>query len=175
VIANKAGAKGTGSDVNPLCRSVVPTATCTNSNLFCTGNPAVDGAGSGCPTGIDVVDNVVGYQAVNPNAQFIQAGFGALANVGRNVLQLDPTNNLDLTVLKRFTITERYKVEFRASASNVLNHAQYIGGYLNDVAPIGFTGFERGFTEPTNAGFNQPSQFFSSNPRQLTLVLKIFF
>jgi hypothetical protein len=175
VIANKGGVKGTGSDVNPLCRSVVPTATCTNSNLFCTGNPAVDGAGSGCPVGIDVIDNVVGYQAINPDAQYISAGYGALANVGRNVLQLDATNNLDLTALKRFTITERFRVEFRASATNVLNHAQYIGGYLNDVAPIGFTGFERGFTEPSNAGFNQPSQFFSSNPRQLTLVLKIFF
>ena len=118
---------------------------------------------------------VVGYLATNPNAQYIQAGFGALANVGRNVLQLDPTNNLDLTALKRFTLTERFKIEFRASASNVLNHAQYIGGYLNDVAPIGFTGFERGYAEPSNSAFNQPSQFFSSNPRQLTLVLKIFF
>ena len=147
----------------------------SGTNVLCTGNPAIDGAGSGCPLGIDVVDNVVGYQAVNPNAQYIQANYGALANVGRNVLQLDPTNNLDLTALKRFTITERFRIEFRASATNVLNHAQYIGGYLNDVAPIGFTGFERGFAEPSNAGFNQPSQFFSSNPRVMTLALKIFF
>ena len=157
VIANPGGVKGTGSDVIPLCNSSVPVCPGTVS----------DAANN--PTG------VVGYLATNPNAQFIQAGFGALANVGRNVLQLDPINNLDLTALKRITINERFRVEFRASATNVLNHAQYIGGYLNDVAPIGFTGFQRGFAEPTNGGFNQPSQFFSSNPRQLTLVLKIFF
>ena len=157
VIANPNGMKGTGSAVIPLCNSTV--AVCPGTLTDAQANPA----------------GVVGYLATNPNAQYIQAGYGALANVGRNVLQLDPTNNLDLTALKRFTITERYKIEFRASASNVLNHAQYIGGYLNDVAPIGFTGFQRGFTEPSNAAFNQPSQFFSSNPRQLTLVLKIFF
>jgi hypothetical protein len=157
VIANPNGTKGTGSAVIPLCNGTV--AVCPGTLTDAQAKPA----------------GVVGYLATNPNAQYIQAGYGALANVGRNVLQLDPTNNLDLTALKRFTITERYKIEFRASASNVLNHAQYIGGYLNDVAPIGFTGFERGFTEPSNAAFNQPSQFFSSNPRQLTLVLKIFF
>jgi hypothetical protein len=175
VIANPGGVKGTGSDVNPLCRSAVPTASCTNANLFCTGDLAVDGATSGCTAGVNVIGNVVGYQAVNPKAQYISAGYGALANVGRNVLQLDPTNNLDLTALKRFTITERFRVEFRASATNVLNHAQYVGGFLNDVTPVGFTGFQRGYTEPSNGGFNQPSQFFSSNPRAITLALKIFF
>jgi Carboxypeptidase regulatory-like domain len=177
VIANASGIKGTGSGTNPLCRSVVPGPTCTNTNIMCTGNAAVDAANgnTNCPVGIDVIDNVVGYQAANPTAQFIQANYGALADVGRNTLQLDATNNLDLTALKRFTINERFKIEFRASASNVLNHAQYIGGYLNDVAPIGFTGFQRGYTEPSNAAFNNPSQFFSSNPRQLTLALKIFF
>jgi hypothetical protein len=112
---------------------------------------------------------------VNPNAQFIQANLGTQANVGRAGLQLDPINNLDVTALKRFTITERFRVEFRASATNVLNHPQYIGGFLNDVGPIGFTGAEAGFARPNNSGFNQPSQFFSSNPRIMTLALKIFF
>jgi len=175
VIANPGGNKAIGSGTNPLCRSVIPTASCNNTNVLCTGNPAVDGSGSGCPVGIDVIDNVVGYQATNPGAGFIEANYGTLANVGRNVLQLDPTNNLDLTALKRFTITERFRVEFRASATNVLNHAQYVGGFLNDITPIGFTGFQRGFTEPGNSAFNQPSQFFSSNPRVMTLALKIFF
>ncbi len=157
VILNPSGVKGTGSAVTPLCTSAV--ASCPTTMADALANPV----------------GVVGYLATNPNAQYIQTGYGALANVGRNVLHLDPINNLDLTALKRFTINERFKIEFRASATNVLNHAQYIGGYLNDVAAIGFTGFQRGFTEPSNASFNNPSQFFSSNPRQMTLVLKIFF
>src|SRR5262249_40898029 len=158
-----------------LCRSVVPTAACNNTNIFCTGDPAADGADSGCPVGVDVIDNVVGYQAANPNAQFIQANYGALANVGRAGLQLDPINNLDITALNRFRIHERFRVESRASATNVLNHPQYIGGFLNDVGPIGFTGSEAGYAQPQNSSFNQPSQFFSSNPRVMTLALKIFF
>jgi hypothetical protein len=157
VITNASGASGVGSSVIPLCNSSVPVCPGTVSDA--QANPV----------------GVVGYLAANPNARFIEAGFGALATTGRNVLQLDPINNVDVTALKRITITERFRVEFRASATNVLNHAQYIGGFLNDVQPIGFTGFQRGYTEPSNAGFNQPSQFFSSNPRQLTLALKIFF
>jgi hypothetical protein len=173
VLANPGGVKGTGSGTNPLCRSVVPGASCTNTNILCTGDPTVDA--SGCTPGVDVVDNVVGYQAVNPNAQFIQANLGTQPNVGRAGLQLNPINDVDVTALKRFTITERFRVEFRASATNVFNHPQYVGGFLNDVAPIGFTGSEAGFARPNNSSFNQPSQFFSSNPRVMTLALKIFF
>jgi hypothetical protein len=48
---------------------------------------------------------VVGYLASNPNAQYIQTGYGALANVGRSTLQLDPINDVDLSALKRINIT----------------------------------------------------------------------
>jgi len=156
-ILNPSGASGTGSGVVPLCNSSV--ATCPGNLSDALANPV----------------GVVGYLATNPNAQYIQAGYGALANVGRNTLQLDPTNNVDLTALKRISISERFKVEFRASASNVFNHAQYIGGFLNDVGAIGFTGTQRNMLLPQNGAFNSPSSVFSSNPRTLTLALKIFF
>ncbi len=120
---------------------------------------------------------VVGYLATNPSAQYIEAGYGALATVGRNTLQLKPINDVDVSALKRFVITERFKVEFRASWTNVLNHAQYVGGFLNDVQPPnpGFTGFQRNMLLPDNASFNNPSQVFSSNPRTMILGLKLFF
>jgi len=174
-ILNPSGVKGTGSGTSPLCRSAVPSAACTNANLFCTGDPTVDGAG--CPVGVNVIGNVVGYAPVNANAQYLTANYGALATVGRNTLQLKPINDVDVSALKRFVITERFKVEFRASATNVLNHAQYVGGYLNDVQPQNpaFTGFQKNMLLPNNSSFNQPSQVFSSNPRVLQLALKIFF
>jgi Carboxypeptidase regulatory-like domain/TonB dependent receptor len=156
-IFNPSGVSGTGSGVIPLCNSTV--VTCPGSVADAHSDPA----------------GVVGYLATNPSAQYIEAGYGARANVGRNTLQLDPTNNFDLTALKRISINERFKVEFRASASNVLNHAQYIGGFLNDVGAIGFTGTERNMLLPQNGAFNTPSAVFSSNPRALTLSLKIFF
>ncbi|HEX3943596.1 MAG TPA: hypothetical protein VHW69_05865, partial [Rhizomicrobium sp.] len=157
VIFNPAGTSGVGTGVTPLCNATV--VTCPTSVADAHTTPA----------------GVVGYLATNPNAQYIQAGYGALANVGRSTLQLDPTNDVDLTALKRFNITERFKIELRGSASNLFNHAQYIGGFLNDVGAIGFTGTERNMLLPQNGAFNTPSAVFSSNPRQLTLSLKIFF
>jgi hypothetical protein len=176
-ILNPSGIKGTGSATTPLCRSVVPTADCTNANLFCTGDPTIDGTPSDCPVGVNTIGNVVGYAAQN-NAQYLQANYGTRATVGRNTLQLKPINDVDLTALKRFTITERFKIEFRASATNVFNHAQYVGGFLNDVAPIpnpGFITFQRNMLEPSNPDFNNPRSVFSSNPRTMQLALKIFF
>jgi hypothetical protein len=76
---------------------------------------------------------------------------------------------------KRLSFSERFKVEFQAQAFNVMNHPQYVGGYLNDIASIGFTGSQRNMLLPTNSQFNQPQSVFSSNPRTLQLALKIFF
>jgi Carboxypeptidase regulatory-like domain len=158
-ILNPNGVKGTGTGVIPLCTSAVAAcpATVTDANA----SPA----------------GVVGYLATNPNAQYIEAGYGALANVGRSTLQLKPINDVDLSALKRFVITERFKIEFRASATNVLNHAQYVGGFLNDVQPPNpaFTGFQRNMLLPNNSSFNDPRAVFSSNPRVIQLALKIYF
>lgn len=52
------------------------------------------------------------YLAPNPSAQYMQAGYGAQANVGRNTLQLPPINDIDVTAGKTFTLTERSKLSF---------------------------------------------------------------
>jgi hypothetical protein len=174
-ILNPGGTKGTGTGVSPLCRSAVPSPSCTFANVFCTGDVAIDGANSDCTPGVDVIDNVVGYMANNPNAQYIRTGYGARANIGRNTLHLDPINDIDVTAVKRFTITERFRVEFLAQFLNVLNHPQYVGGFLNDIAPVGFTGAERSVLLPASSDFNHPETQFASNARAIQLALKIFF
>jgi hypothetical protein len=152
-VFNGSGTPGTGSGVRALCNSSLPAgATCSKT-------PA----------------NIVAYAAINPNAQYIQAGLGALATAGRNTLQLAPINDIDMSAVKRFTITERFKIEFQAQAFNLFNHPQYIGGYLNDIAPIGFKGSEVNVLRPQQANFNLPSTQFASNARTLQLGLKIFF
>ena len=60
VIANPGGIEGTGSGVVPLCNSAV--AVCPATLTDALKRPA----------------GVVGYLATNPNAQYIQAGYGAL-------------------------------------------------------------------------------------------------
>jgi hypothetical protein len=95
--------------------------------------------------------------------------------VGRNTLQAPPINDVDMSAVKRFSFTERYKIEFQAQFFNVLNHPQWVGGNINDIAAIGFTGFQRDILLPNNPLFNQPSQVFSGNARSMQLALKIFF
>jgi hypothetical protein len=89
---------------------------------------------------------------------------------------MPPIDDIDMTVAKAFNITESKKIQFSARFINILNHPQYVGGYLSDVAPIGFTGSAaHSFLEPQASIFMQPSQAFSSNPRQLQLALKFTF
>jgi hypothetical protein len=137
------------------------------------------GGVSGTGTGVTALHNSAGatvaYLADNPNAQYIIAGAGARSNTGRSTLQLNAINNIDFNVTKRLNITERYSVQFGAYMYNIFNHAQYVGGYLNDVASIGFTGTERSMLIPNNPNFNNPSAVFSSNPRSMILNFKFIF
>jgi Carboxypeptidase regulatory-like domain len=167
-ILNPKGTPGTGSGATALCTSGLPSFATCGENDF------VPGTTPG-PNNFDSRKYVVAYAAKNPNAQYIQAGLGAFATVGRNTLQLAPINDIDMTVVKRFTITERFKIEFQAQAFNLFNHPQYIGGFLNDIAPIGFTGSQVNVLRPQNADFNLPATQFASNARTLQLGLKIFF
>jgi hypothetical protein len=130
-----------------------------------TVNPVLNAAG-----------NTVAYVAVDPNARYITAGSGALANSPRNSLAMPHTNNFDMTALKRINITERQSIELQAHAFNLFNHAQPIPGILNDVVSFGNASSDvRGILIPGSPTFNQPAAVFSSNPRVLQLVLKYNF
>ncbi len=119
---------------------------------------------------------VVGYLAKNPNARYIQAPVGTIPNAGRQTAHLMPIDNLDLSLVKRIAVTERYKVEFGARFLNALNHPQYTGSYINDVASIGYTGAEvHNFLNPTSTLFYHPDYVFSSNPRSIQLTAKFIF
>jgi Carboxypeptidase regulatory-like domain len=168
-ITNPAGVGVTGSGVVPLCTSAIPASECTLANV------------------LTFPSAVVGYAATNPSAKYIQAYYGALATTGRNTILGPPTNNFDATAVKRFAITERYKVEFAVQAFNLLNHPQFIpccaagtgpgalGGATNQVASQGITGAARNALEPQRGIFNNFSAVFPSEARALQLSLKIFF
>ena len=78
VLVNAAGASGTGSAVT-----------------------AVNRAGANVPLGNAAT---VAYIASNPNARYIQAGLGVMANAGRNTEPTRPINNIDVTAMKRFDL-----------------------------------------------------------------------
>jgi hypothetical protein len=131
-------------------------------------------------SGITALKNSAGatvaYLALNPNARYIEAGKGTLPNGGRNTQQLPAIDDIDMTVAKSFNITESKKLQFSARFSNIFNHPQYVGGNLNDVAPVGQTGTSvHTMLEPQSGTFMQPSQALSSNPRSIQLALKFLF
>jgi hypothetical protein len=140
-------------------------------------NPhGVSGTGSDVTALTNTGGDVVAYQAIDPNAQYIIAGPGALATSRRNTLALPHINNFDFAILKRFNFTERTSFEFSAQASNVFNHAQYLPGYISDVAPLSFTGTNvLTMLIPGTSAFNTPRSVFTNHPRNLLLVAKFNF
>jgi len=138
-----------------------------------TGTTAYNAAGQVVAAGSP---GIVAYVANNPNAGYIATPSGALATAGRNTGMLEPIDNIDLFAAKRFTFMERFNMELSARVSNLFNHAQYTGGYINDVAPNGATSVaQHDVFIPGTTIFNDPSQAFSSNPRAITLTAKITF
>jgi hypothetical protein len=114
------------------------------------------------------------YVAKNPNARYIQAQRGALATGGRTTFPMQPVNNFDLGIRKRINLMEQKQVEIGAYFYNLFNHAQYTGGYTNDVSP-NRTDTSINFMNPSLASFGRYDQFFTSNPRQIQLVARITF
>jgi hypothetical protein len=170
VVINPAGNRSIGTGVTPLCTSGI---------LASNGGPGVacDPVGESASR-----PYVVAYQANNPNAYYVGGdtvnGWGKYmrADARRNTLAMPHINNFDFTVVKRINFTEHQSLEFQAQALNLFNHAQYVPGYINDVAPIGYTGSNvLAMLEPDTGGFNKPKSVFSNSPRVMLLALKYSF
>jgi hypothetical protein len=160
-------------DAGTIYRSVVnPTgAAGTASAVY-----GLDRAGSVIQTNASTatINTVVAWVAKNPAARYIQAAPGAFANGGRNTEPTRPINNVDMTLLKRFSISERFKFETSMQAYNLFNHAQFIPGSINNTARVN-TNASTAYTTLTNANFNNPEKAFLSNARTVQLVAKFTF
>jgi hypothetical protein len=96
----------------------------TGSGVVRVCNDGAGGAtrvgGATCPAA-----NVVGYLASNSAARWVQAGPGALGNVGRNTVNTPGLNIWNMSIFKSTRLTERYLVEFRAETYNTFNHRNF--------------------------------------------------
>jgi hypothetical protein len=138
-------------------------------------NPAGDAdLGSAVTALTNSGGEIVGYLANNPNARYIRAGAGAYANGGRNTLPLRGINNFDTALIKRFSITEQKKLEFRALFFNFLNHPQYTPGSISTGNSVA-RNITRNNLIPGNALFNDPTRVFESNARYITLAARFTF
>ena len=118
VFINPNGVGSSGTDVTPIDKSgnAVPYQVRMRAETPFT-NPVI-----------------AGYVANDPNGK-VRSRVARLRfpKAVRNTLPIRPINNFDLTILKRFSITERVKFEFQGQFSNAFNHPQYTGGFLNHV------------------------------------------
>jgi len=98
----------------------------------------------------------------NPNA-FVQPLPGTYGNAGRNVLQGPGLAELDLSLAKRFALSERFNLQFRAESFNLLNRAN-----LNAPNPVVFTAATGGPSPTAGVVTNT-----STTSRQLQFGLKL--
>jgi hypothetical protein len=132
---------------------------------------AVNSAGQQVPVGST---STVAYVAKNSNAQYIQAGPGALATGGRNTLQLPGINDFDFSVFKNFRVREHSALQFRVNMFNAFNHPQWTPGVVNGVGPTS-TASDNALVDVANSSFNQPATIFGSNPRVIQMSLRFSF
>ena len=75
------------------------------------------------------------------------------AEIGRNLLKAPGINNWDISFFKRFSISERHTIEFRAEMFNAFNHPQFV---IDDP-------FATDFVDVTSPNF-QNEKLFSGSP-----------
>ncbi len=151
-----------------LSGDVAPMRADVNPN----GNPSI---GSTATALSNSAGQVVAYVANNPNAGYVVAPEGTFPTAGRNTGHFPPIDDIDLFAAKRFSFKEHAGLEFSIRVFNILNHPQYVGGNVNDVAPNQSSLNGLGMFEPSNVHFDQPQAFYSSNPRGVTLGAKVTF
>jgi len=130
-------ASGTGDTQNPDVPSL---------------NPAFSG-----PVILGKVD-----QWFDPRA-FVMPLAGTFGNVARGSFVGPKMTNFDMSLFKRFNITERYNLQFRAEAFNILNHPNF--GTPN---PVTFSGNNYS----SSAGVITAT---STTSRQIQFALKLLF
>jgi hypothetical protein len=78
--------------------------------------------------------------------------------------------NFDLAVVRQFKITERFSLQARAEAFNILNHTNFVGA----ISPAGLiAAFSTMTTNAASSTFGQPQAAF--DPRILQFALKLYF
>ena len=107
----------------------------------------------------------------NPGGVSAPTGTQLFGNSGRNNLRGPSFGQFDLAAHKRFDLRERYSLEFRLEAFNVLNATNYISPTAN----IGTVNSNTGVFTP-NASFGQFSGATSVYPsRQVQVALRFAF
>jgi hypothetical protein len=163
------------SDIQaPLTNALDTSLSGAAAGVFQNPNGTV-GVGSGVTPLRNTAGQIVAYRATNPNAQFVQGGFGSFST-GQSFFDFEQAHNFDVAAAKKFTIAERVTLEARGEAYNVFNNRQITGvglhGFLSPNLLMMSTPSQ---LIPGSGNFGNLGSLFSSNPRRLQLGLRATF
>jgi len=138
-------------------------------------NPGGDPArGSETSALLNTAGQTVGYLITDPTALYVRARPGMYANGGRNTWLLPGINNWNITLVKKFSITEEKRIDFRAEMYNAFNHAQFVPGFPDAIDRRSRTAAVN-YLIPGNAAFQNAETAFQSNSRYVQLTLRFEF
>jgi hypothetical protein len=103
---------------------------------------------------------------INPAAFAVPAA-GTVGNAGRDIGRAPGFWQADISMSKRLAFKERYQLQFRAEAFNILNRAQFGAPIADDSAGPGEFGL---ITQPVNT-----TPIGTGTPRQIQLALRLEF
>jgi hypothetical protein len=110
-------------------------------------------------------------QWINPDA-FVQNPVGTYGNVGRNAERGPGLFNFDLALNRTFKLSERFRLQARAEAFNILNHTNFVGAFAPAGQPAGAS-FGTLSTNLSSSNFGQVTGAY--DPRILQFAMKVIF
>ena len=110
-------------------------------------------------------------QWINP-AAFTANPVGTYGSVGRNALRGPGYFGFDLSVSRTFKIKERYSLQVRAEAFNILNHTNFVGAFAPAGQPAG-SSYGTVSTGLSSSAFGQITGAY--DPRILQFAMKFYF
>jgi len=160
-------------DFNPDGRAGVRAIPATSTSPSSTGFVNPDVVIGRTTTGANI------FQPIDSReAQYIgiPANSGRTGSLGRFTLRTPGTNNFNVNILKRTSITENTRLEFRTEFYNIFNHPQYLQGSVSPFSPGGGSIPATVFTTTDPGTFLNPNTIFSDGGgRVIRYQLKFVF
>ena len=94
-------------------------------------------------------------------------------STARPTQRLGDTRNVDLSIVKRFSIPEKMKLEVRGDAYNLINQPQFTGLPVSTLGPS--LAGTPSFLVPQSPLFGNMISTMSGNPRIIQLALRLMF
>jgi hypothetical protein len=110
-------------------------------------------------------------QYLNP-AAFLQNRIGTYGDLGRNAVGGPAFFNIDVALSRIFRVTERFTLQARAEAFNILNHTNFVGAFAPSGQPAGAT-FGTASANLSASNFGQVTGAY--DPRILQFAMKLIF